>query len=141
MFSAVTLSRSPPLAETTMIATGDRSRIWRHSSNPSASGSIRSSSTMSGCSASSRASTRLPADTTVSKPRTARLERMRSTMFGSSSMMSTFVVTTVLLIVAMGLLRVETTESIPVRQALYSGNLRPKWLTVNAHAPTDALLR
>jgi hypothetical protein len=32
-------------------------------------------------------------------------------------MMSTFVVTTVLLIVAMGLLRVEMTESIPVRQA------------------------
>ena len=36
-----------------MMATADRSRIWRHSSNPSASGSIRSSRTMSGSSVSS----------------------------------------------------------------------------------------
>src|SRR5215469_6482785 len=105
MLSAVTLSRSPPRAETTMIATADRSRIWRHSSNPSASGSIRSSSTMSGCSVSSRASALLPAEMTVSKPRTARLERMRSTMFGSSSTMSTFVGATGLLAVVMTLSR------------------------------------
>jgi hypothetical protein len=125
MFSAVTLSRSPPLADTTMIATDDRSRICRHSSNPSASGSIRSSSTMSGCSSSSRASTRPPADTTVSNPRTTRLERMRSTMLGSSSMMSTFVVTTVLLIVAMDHLPIETTEKNRPAKLSYSGNLRP----------------
>src|ERR1700761_6187888 len=90
MFSAVTLSRSPPRADTTMIATLDCSRICRHSSNPSTSGSVRSSSTMSGCSVSSSASALLPStDTSVSKPRTARLARIRSTMFGSSSTMST----------------------------------------------------
>src|ERR1700759_1329006 len=86
MLSAVTLSRSPPRADTTMMPTSERSRIWRHSSNPSASGSIRSSSTMSGSSVSSSLSTRMPSwETTVSNPRTARLDRIRSTMFGSSS--------------------------------------------------------
>src|SRR5258708_10264234 len=101
MFRAVTLSRSPPRADTTMIATGDRSRICRHSSNPSANGSIRSSSTMSGCSVSSRVSTLLPSvDSTVSKPRTARFERIRSTMLGSSSTTSTLVDAAWLLIVA-----------------------------------------
>src|SRR6201996_4713082 len=86
MLSAVTLSRSPPRADTTMMATRDRSRIWRHSSNPSASGSIRSSRTMSGSWVSSSLSTRMPSwDTTVSNPRTARLDRIRSTMLGSSS--------------------------------------------------------
>src|SRR6201996_2919684 len=86
MLSAVTLSRSPPRADTTMMATRDRSRICRHSSNPSASGSIRSSSTMSGSSVSSNLSTRMPSwDTTVSNPRTARLDRIRSTILGSSS--------------------------------------------------------
>ena len=68
------------------MATGDCSRICWHSSKPSTSGSIRSSSTMSGSSVSSRSSARSPSsDTTVSKPRTARLDRIRSTMFGSSS--------------------------------------------------------
>src|ERR1700753_2710519 len=86
MLSAVTLSRSPPRADTTMMPTSERSRICRHSSNPSASGSIRSSSTMSGSSVSSSLSTRIPSwDTTVSNPRTARLDRIRSTMLGSSS--------------------------------------------------------
>src|SRR6201985_1931730 len=86
MFSAVTLSRSPPRADTTMIATGECSLICRQSSNPSTSGSIRSSSTMSGCSVSSIASALLPSpDTSVSNPRTARLDRIRSTMLGSSS--------------------------------------------------------
>src|ERR1700723_1128672 len=86
MCRAVTLSRSPPRADTTMMATGERSRIWRQSSNPSASGSIRSSSTMSGSSVSSSWSARIPSTlTTVSKPRTARLDRIRSTMLGSSS--------------------------------------------------------
>ena len=90
MLSAVTLSRSPPRADTTMIATGDCSRICRQSSNPSTSGSIRSSSTMSGCSVSSIDSALVPSvDTSVSNPRTARLDRIRSTMFGSSSTMST----------------------------------------------------
>ena len=75
MFSAVTLSRSPPRADTTMMATLDRSRICLHSSNPSTSGSIRSSSTMSGCSVSSSASALLPSDdTSVSNPRTARFD-------------------------------------------------------------------
>ena len=92
MFSAVTLSRSPPRADTTMMATLERSRICLHSSNPSASGSMRSSSTMSGCSRSSSASALLPSDdTSVSNPRTARFALMRSTMFGSSSMISTLV--------------------------------------------------
>ena len=69
-----------------MIADRGRSRIWRHSSNPSASGSIRSSRTMSGASVSSSWSARAPsAETTVSNPRTDRLDRIRSTMFGSSS--------------------------------------------------------
>src|SRR6516165_12745250 len=69
-----------------MIATEDRSRIRRQSSKPSISGSIRSSSTMSGDSVSSSRSARSPsADTTLSKPRTARLDLIRSTMFGSSS--------------------------------------------------------
>ena len=86
MLSAVTLSRSPPRADTTMMATDDRSRISWHSSNPSISGSMRSSRTMSGSSVSSRLSARSPStETTVSKPRTARLDRIRSTMFGSSS--------------------------------------------------------
>src|SRR5215469_5950973 len=86
MFSAVTLSRSPPRAETTMIATDERSRIWRHSSKPSTSGSIRSSSTMSGSSVSSSCMARTPSvETTVSKPLIARLDRIRSTMLGSSS--------------------------------------------------------
>src|SRR5487761_594860 len=86
MCRAVTLSRSPPRAETTMIATGERSRIWRHRSKPSASGSIRSSRTMSGSSVSSSCSARMPSTLTmVSKPRTARLDRIRSTMLGSSS--------------------------------------------------------
>src|SRR5208282_1773147 len=86
MCRAVTLSRSPPRADTTMMATGDRSRIWRQSSKPSASGSIRSSSTMSGSSVSSSCSARIPSTlTTVSKPRTARLDLIRSTMLGSSS--------------------------------------------------------
>src|SRR5579859_3593308 len=86
MCRAVTLSRSPPRAETTMIATGERSRIWRHSSKPSASGSIRSRSTMSGSSVSSNCRARMPStDTMVSNPRTARLDRIRSTMLGSSS--------------------------------------------------------
>src|ERR1700761_2656923 len=86
MLSAVTLSRSPPRADTTMIPTSDRSRICRQSSKPSASGSIRSSSTMSGSWVSSSLSTRMPSwDTTVSNPRTARLDRIRSTMLGSSS--------------------------------------------------------
>ena len=90
MLSAVTLSRSPPRADTTMMATVDRSRICLHSSNPSTSGSIRSSSTMSGCSVSSSDSALLPSvDTSVSNPRTARLDLIRSTMFGSSSTMST----------------------------------------------------
>src|ERR1700761_4422005 len=90
MLSAVTLSRSPPRADTTMMATLDRSRICLHSSNPSISGSIRSSSTMSGCSVSISASALLPSnDTIVSKPRTARFDLIRSTMFGSSSTMST----------------------------------------------------
>src|SRR5215468_2492716 len=90
MLSAVTLSRSPPRADTTMMATDERSRICRHSSKPSTSGSMRSSSTMSGCSVSSRASALLPSvDTNVSKPRTARLDLIRSTMLGSSSTMST----------------------------------------------------
>src|ERR1700743_1174958 len=90
MFSAVTLSRSPPRADTTIMATLDRSRICLHSSNPSTSGSIRSSSTMSGSSVSSRVSALLPSnDTSVSKPRTARFDLIRSTMFGSSSTMST----------------------------------------------------
>src|ERR1700744_3224195 len=90
MFSAVTLSRSPPRADTTMMATLDRSRICLHSSNPSTSGSIRSSSTMSGSSVSSSVSALLPSnDTSVSKPRTARFDLIRSTMFGSSSTMST----------------------------------------------------
>src|SRR5215469_10048146 len=86
MLRAVTLSRSPPLADTTMIATPERSLICLHSSNPSTSGSIRSSSTISGSSVSSSCSAREPsAETTVSKPRTARLDLIRSTMFGSSS--------------------------------------------------------
>src|ERR1700690_892910 len=86
MLSAVTLSRSPPRAETTMVATSDRSRIWRHRSKPSTSGSIRSSSTMSGSSVSSSWRARMPStDTTVSNPRTARLDLIRSTMLGSSS--------------------------------------------------------
>src|SRR5271170_5884395 len=86
MCRAVTLSRSPPRAETTMIATGERSRIWRHSSKPSASGSIRSRSTMSGSSVSRSWRARMPSTLTmVSKPRTARLDRIRSTMLGSSS--------------------------------------------------------
>src|ERR1700733_10019115 len=90
MLSAVTLSRSPPRADTTMMATAERSRSSRHSSKPSTSGSMRSSSTMSGCSVSSSASALLPSpDTHVSKPRTARLDLMRSTMLGSSSTMST----------------------------------------------------
>src|SRR6516162_10469949 len=73
-----------------MMATDERSRICLHSSKPSTSGSIRSSRTMSGCSVSSRASALLPSvDTNVSKPRTARLDLMRSTMLGSSSTMST----------------------------------------------------
>src|SRR5215471_3271417 len=94
MLSAVTLSRSPPRADTTMMATDDRSRMSRHSSNPSISGSIRSSRTMSGSSVSSRASARSPSvDTTVSKPRTARLDQIRSTMFGSSSTTSARVFT------------------------------------------------
>ena len=140
MFSAVTLSRSPPLADTTMIATGDRSRIWRHSSNPSASGSIRSSSTMSGCSASSRSSTRLPADTTVANPRTARFERIKSTMFGSSSMMSTFVVTTALLIVAIGLSASRQPKAFQPAKLPYSGNLGPK-SHGKRERPADARLR
>src|SRR5580692_2353030 len=86
MCRAVTLSRSPPRAETTMIATGERSRIWRHRSKPSASGSIKSSRTMSGSSVSSSCRARMPSTLTmVSKPRTARLDRIRSTMLGSSS--------------------------------------------------------
>src|ERR1700732_2792504 len=86
MCRAVTLSRSPPRAETTMMATGERSRIWRHRSKPSASGSIRSSRTMSGSSVSSSCKARMPSTLTmVSKPRTARLDRIRSTMLGSSS--------------------------------------------------------
>src|ERR1700729_2003876 len=86
MCRAVTLSRSPPRAETTMIATGERSRIWRHRSKPSASGSIRSSRTMSGSSVSRSCRARMPSTLTmVSKPRTARLDRIRSTMLGSSS--------------------------------------------------------
>src|SRR5580693_3397652 len=86
MCRAVTLSRSPPRAETTMIATGERSRIWRHSSKPSASGSMRSRSTMSGSSVSRSWRARMPSTLTmVSKPRTARLDRIRSTMLGSSS--------------------------------------------------------
>src|SRR3984957_15395978 len=86
MCKAVTLSRSPPRADTTMIATGERSLICRHRSNPSTSGSIRSSSTMSGSSVSSSCSAFLPStDTTVSKPRTARFALIRSTMLGSSS--------------------------------------------------------
>src|SRR6267378_2748392 len=86
MCRAVTLSRSPPRAETTMIAAGERSRIWRHNSKPSASGSIRSRSTMSGSSVSSNWRARMPStDTMVSNPRTARLDRIRSTMLGSSS--------------------------------------------------------
>src|SRR6516165_3669480 len=86
MCRAVTLSRSPPRAETTMIAAGERSRIWRHSSKPSASGSIRSRSTMSGSSVSSNCRARMPStETMVSNPRTARLDRIRSTMLGSSS--------------------------------------------------------
>src|SRR5260221_4995615 len=69
-----------------MIATDERSRIWRHSSKPSTSGSIRSSSTMSGSSVSSSCMARTPsAETTVSKPLMARLDRIRSTMLGSSS--------------------------------------------------------
>src|ERR1700733_11807142 len=69
-----------------MIATEERSLIWRHSSKPSTSGSIRSSSTMSGSSVSSSCRVRTPsAETTVSKPLTARFDRNRSTMFGSSS--------------------------------------------------------
>src|SRR5690242_19131706 len=86
MCRAATLSRSPPRAETTMIAAGERSRIWRHSSKPSASGSIKSRSTMSGSSVSSNWRARMPStDTMVSNPRTARLDRIRSTMLGSSS--------------------------------------------------------
>src|ERR1700677_105392 len=86
MCRAVTLSRSPPRAETTMMATGERSLIWRHRSKPSTSGSIRSSSTMSGSSVSSSWSAFLPStDTTVSNPRTARFALMRSTILGSSS--------------------------------------------------------
>src|SRR6185437_13828170 len=86
MCRAVTLSRSPPRAETTMIAAGERSRFWRHSSKASASGSIRSRSTMSGSSVSSNWRARMPStDTMVSNPRTARLDRIRSTMLGSSS--------------------------------------------------------
>src|SRR5258708_6112770 len=69
-----------------MIATDERSRIWRHSSKPSTSGSIRSSSTMSGSSVSSSCMARTPsAETTVSKPLMARLDRIRATMLGSSS--------------------------------------------------------
>src|ERR1700731_499257 len=69
-----------------MIATLDCSRICRHNSKPSTSGSIRSSRTMSGSSVSSSCSARVPsADTTLSKPRTARFDLIRSTMFGSSS--------------------------------------------------------
>src|SRR5450755_852424 len=95
MLSAVTLSRSPPRADTTMIPTSDRSRICRHSSKPSASGSIRSSSTMSGSSVSSSFRTRMPSwETTVSKPRTARFDRIRSTMLGSSSTTRTRVLAT-----------------------------------------------
>src|ERR1700757_4212492 len=86
MCRAVTLSRSPPRAETTMIAAGERSRIWRHSSKPSASGSIRSRSTMSGSSVSSNWRARMPSmDTMVSNPRTAGVDGIRSTMLGSSS--------------------------------------------------------
>src|SRR5260370_7818701 len=86
MLSAVTLSRSPPRADTTMMATGERSRICRHSSKPSTSGSIRSSRTMSGSSVSSSCRARIPStETTVSKPRTARFDLIRSTMLGSSS--------------------------------------------------------
>src|SRR5208282_3344998 len=52
------------------------------------------------CSVSSRVSTLLPSvDSTVSKPRTARFERMRSTMLGSSSTMRTLVGPAWLLIV------------------------------------------
>src|SRR5262249_26020778 len=69
-----------------MIATLDCSRICRHSSKPSTSGSIRSSRTMSGSSVSSSWSARAPsADTTLSKPRTARFDLIRSTVFGSAS--------------------------------------------------------
>src|SRR5918997_2597557 len=75
-----------------MMPTDDRSRIRWHSSKPSISGSIRSSSTMSGCSTSSKRNASPPPDTTTSKPRTTRLERTRSTMFRSSSMRRTPVV-------------------------------------------------
>src|SRR5215469_4354492 len=76
-----------------MIATDERSRIWRHSSKPSTSGSIRSSSTMSGSSVSSSCMARTPSvETTVSKPLIARLDRIRSTMLGSSSTTSARVV-------------------------------------------------
>src|SRR6266566_1217839 len=104
MCSAVTLSRSPPRADTTMMATGERSRIWRQSSNPSASGSIRSSSTMSGSSVSSSWSARMPSTlTTGSKPRTARLDRIRSTMLGSSSTTSAQVLRAPSVIAVIGL--------------------------------------
>ena len=65
------------------MATAECSRICRHSSKPSTSGSIRSSRTMSGSSVSRSRSARSPSgDTMVSKPRTARFDRIRSTMFG-----------------------------------------------------------
>ena len=48
-------------------------------------------------------------------------------------MMSAFVVTTVLLIVAMGLLRVETTEAFRPAMLLYSENLGPNRPMVNGY--------
>ena len=69
-----------------MMAAGERSRMSWHSSNPSTSGSIRSSRTMSGSSVSSRFSAPSPSsESTGSKPRMARFDRIRLTMLGSSS--------------------------------------------------------
>src|SRR6202034_724325 len=75
-----------------MTPTLERSRTCLQSSNPSTTGSIRSSRIRSGASVSSICSTRSPSvETSVSKPRTARFERIKSTMFGSSSTTRIFV--------------------------------------------------
>ena len=76
--------RAAPRATT--MPTDDRSRISRHSSNPSMPGSIRSRMTISGSVASSRSTASEPSfDTVTSWPRAIRFDRTRSTMFWSSS--------------------------------------------------------
>ena len=84
------MSISDPLAVTMMIGTWLRLRSWRHTSMPLIRGSITSSSTMSGATASNMSSACGPSDaTSTRKPSRAKPMRKASTKLISSSTTST----------------------------------------------------